>query len=98
LYDPSTGNWTKADDELVPLAWSTASVLKNGNVLMVGGMGGFQPPASKVSMLYNPSMKAFTSYDGIENPQPSQKIFVAKNEKVPTADDNFKTTNDKQRH
>lgn len=37
IFDPSTGKWTKTDNMHYTRTWHTASVLDNGNVIVVGG-------------------------------------------------------------
>ncbi len=98
LYDPTTGNWTNAGNMLVELQHHTASVLKNGNVLISGGSV-FEIIPSNISMLYNSSMETFTSCDDIGNLQSSHKIFMSTNEKISAiTEDNFKNINDRQLH
>jgi len=52
LYDPSTGNWTDAGNMPMELEWHTASVLKDGNVLVSGG-NQYGVPVNTAE-LYNP--------------------------------------------
>jgi len=37
LYDPKTGTWSETGSLIHPRAWHTATLLKNGLVLVAGG-------------------------------------------------------------
>jgi hypothetical protein len=75
LYDPTTGNWTNAGNMPVELEYHTASVLKDGNVLIRCGRLEDRDP-SDTAELYNSSTETFTSFHSIKNPQSSHKISM----------------------
>ncbi len=60
LYDPATNTWTKTTDMNFARAEQTTTLLSDGRVLVVGGMG----DAGKTAELYNPADGTFTRTGG----------------------------------
>lgn len=99
LYDPTTGNWTQADDLLFPVMKHTASLLTNGNILVAGGdiPDDFNGYPINASMIYSPSLEAITSSNVIAKLLPSHQTFMIGDQKVSAAiEDKFKTVNNTQ--
>jgi hypothetical protein len=55
IYDPKTGKFTKADNMAIPRAFHTATLIKNGNVIIIGS------DSSRLIEIYNPSNGKFVS-------------------------------------
>jgi hypothetical protein len=79
LYDPSTGSWTLTDDLNNPRELHTASLLKDGKVLVTGGFSGY---CQNTAELYYPSMESRTSADDMKYVQPSLEVPSLRNKKV----------------
>jgi uncharacterized protein (TIGR03437 family) len=58
LYDPATGSFTSAGNMAAPRAWPSATLLKNGKILITGGASNGHIFAS--AELYDPSARTFT--------------------------------------
>ena len=55
LYDPATGTFTPAPDMVQPRMYHTATLLKNGNVLLAGGL------YDSSAEIYDPVTRVFTA-------------------------------------
>lgn len=66
IYDPSTGMWTNTSSMSYTRSWHTASVLENGNVLVVGGISESES-ADDTSELYNSSTNAYIPLSDLKN-------------------------------
>jgi N-acetylneuraminic acid mutarotase len=63
LYNPATGKWTFTGSMNSPRLYHTATLLPNGQVLVVGGsssLSGWPPPALASAELYNPTTGKWT--------------------------------------
>jgi hypothetical protein len=63
VYDPSTGKFTRTGDMTEPRGEATATALRNGKVLIVGGGSGHYPSQNVYlsAELYDPATGKFTS-------------------------------------
>jgi N-acetylneuraminic acid mutarotase len=76
IYDPSTGTWTNTSSMHYERAWHTASVLENGNVLVVGG-NQIDNTSAFIPELYNSSTYTLIPINKSENVQSFHKDFVS---------------------
>jgi len=58
LYDPATGRFTKTGSMSVARDWATATLLRDGRVLVAGG--GTEDADTRTAEIYNPSTGRFT--------------------------------------
>jgi hypothetical protein len=87
IYDPSTGMWTNTSSMHYTRSWHTASVLENGNVLVVGGNIDDETSAYTPE-LYNSSTNTYVRINELENVQYLHKDFASTNEDVLGTDQN----------
>ena len=68
-YDPDSGSWTVARPMSTARSAHTATVLRDGRVLIVGGIGTFVSPTESVALasveLYDPVTRRWTSAAGM---------------------------------
>lgn len=68
LYDPRTGTWTVTGSMNTPRFQQTATLLPDGDVLVVGGMNAFSPAHRTASAeLYNPNTGRWTTTSRMSN-------------------------------
>jgi hypothetical protein len=63
LYDPSTGTWSRTGNLITGRYWHTATQLRNGNVLVAGGLVDVAPNMGQIegsAELYDPVGGAWT--------------------------------------
>ena len=65
LYDPATGSFTRVGDMVTYHSNPTATLLSNGQVLIVGGDVGDGDGASATAELYDPQTGVFTRTGGL---------------------------------
>jgi hypothetical protein len=64
LYDPATGTWTATGSMITPRWYHTATLLRDGTVLVAGGsavQGGDSPLALASAEVYDPSSRSWTA-------------------------------------
>jgi hypothetical protein len=81
IYDPSTGMWTNTSSMHYTRTGHTASVLENGNVLVVGGNMDDETSAYTPE-LYNSSTNTYIPFYELKNVQYLHKDFGSTNEDV----------------
>ena len=64
LYDPTLGTWTATNGMAFARNGQTATLLRNGNVIIIGGNGDFFPSQAEV---YNPATGTWRTTDGSLN-------------------------------
>jgi hypothetical protein len=97
LYDPSTGMWTDASSMHYPREEHTATVLANGNVLVIGDWTDYS--IAYTAELYNSTIDSYIPTDNMKNEQSSHKGFVLTNGDVlATGENNGTTFNNAEAH
>ncbi len=81
LYDPATGMWSATGSMATPRDTFTATLLPNGNVLVVGGEGGGSTQLSTAE-LYNPGLGTWSATGGIAVARNSSTATLLPNGKV----------------
>ncbi|CAF3978483.1 unnamed protein product [Adineta steineri] len=79
LYNPSTETWTTTGNMHFTRVGHTSSILKNGKVLVTGGMGQI---VLNTTELYDPSTRRWKTTGSLNNARYSHKASVLKNGKV----------------
>ncbi|MDQ3974657.1 MAG: hypothetical protein M3276_10080, partial [Actinomycetota bacterium] len=78
FYDPATGTWSPAGSMASPRFEHTATLLADGRVLLVGGLGpvgeGLAPLAS--AELFDPAANAFVRTSGLAEPRTNHAAAV----------------------
>ena len=89
-YDPTTGEWTLSCCMTVGRRDSTATVLKDGKVLLVGGI--YKQDLLEEVDLYDPVGDAFAATGGLERPRESHTASLLPDGRVMVAGgyDNFR--------
>ena len=98
LFDPATKSWTATSSLRQARLFHTATLLPNGNVLVVGGVGNTGNLSS--AELYNPTTQTWTNagvlsmgrYDHTSNILPSGKVLVSGGTSVQASGAHFEPT------
>jgi N-acetylneuraminic acid mutarotase len=81
VYDPVTGNWTMTGSMNSPRFWHTASVLRNGKVLITGGVED-GVTAIHTTELYDPLTRNWTRAHNMHVARVFHTATLLKNGKV----------------
>jgi len=83
LIDPATGKWTETGEMNVARGGHAAILLRNGKVLVAGGLGvGRMGHYLTSAELYDPASGKWTETGSMNEPHPSERMALQSNGKV----------------
>lgn len=81
IYDPATNTWTASGNLSTALAYHTASLLPNGNVLIIGGDNGGNVPQAGTN-LYNPATNTWSTSGSLATARASHTATLLQSGKL----------------
>jgi hypothetical protein len=84
LYDPAEGTFHRSSSTASPRIFHSATLLPNGKVLLVGGLGlsGTNAITLKTADIYDPNLDSFTATGEMTSARQGHTITLLKNGKV----------------
>lgn len=85
IYNPTTGIFSPVGNMTQPRVYQTATLLRNGNILVAGGAPGanaFNTGGVATAEIYNPSTKTFSATGSLTNARYSQTATLLGNNRV----------------
>jgi N-acetylneuraminic acid mutarotase len=82
LYDPATNTWSSTGSMIIPQYAATATVLTDGDVLVVGGFGNGGSGPLTTAQVYNPAKGAWSMTDSLPSGRQGQSAVLLPNGSV----------------